>query len=265
MHPFEDLEVPSGAVGIHWFGQSSFALKDADGTIVQVDPYFPHDRPADRFVHARPPLHEASLRTDFILLTHDHGDHTCMESIDRIRAAYPRVRYVGPVESVGRLTAAGVPAATTTTVQEGDSAGLGSMTAHTVLAKPHDGVPDEGIEPPDCAHLGYVVEASGVRVYVSGDPINTFAEHQELLQPIRDLQPDIGFLTNHPTEGEFPFFEGSGKMAAALGLKAAVPAHRACFVARDYAAAEWATHLPAGGPAPLLIDYNQSVVYFSAP
>ena len=43
MHPFEDLTVRDGTVGIHWFGQSSFAIKDATGTIIQVDPYFPRN------------------------------------------------------------------------------------------------------------------------------------------------------------------------------------------------------------------------------
>ena len=99
MHPFESLVVREGTVGIHWFGQSTFGLKDAQGTIVQVDPYYPHERPADRFIHARPPLHEASLHTDFVLLTHDHGDHTCTESIARIAAAYPAVQIVGPARA----------------------------------------------------------------------------------------------------------------------------------------------------------------------
>ena len=55
MHPFESLVVREDAVGIHWFGQSTFGLKDAQGTIVQVDPYYPHERPADRFIHAAAP------------------------------------------------------------------------------------------------------------------------------------------------------------------------------------------------------------------
>ena len=41
MHPFENLVVPAGSVGIHWFGQSTLGLKDPQGTIVQVDPYYP--------------------------------------------------------------------------------------------------------------------------------------------------------------------------------------------------------------------------------
>ena len=67
MHPFEDLVVAADSVGIHWFGQSTLALKDPQGTIVQVDPYYPRERPVDRFVHARPPLDEAALRTDYVL------------------------------------------------------------------------------------------------------------------------------------------------------------------------------------------------------
>ena len=56
MHPFEERSVHPGSVGIHWFGQNSFALKDAAGTIVQVDPYFLRDRPGEKFIHASPPL-----------------------------------------------------------------------------------------------------------------------------------------------------------------------------------------------------------------
>ena len=108
MHPFEDLVVPPNAIGIHWFGQSSYALKSPLGTIVQVDPYFPRERPAGRFVHPRPPLDEATLRTDCVLLTHNHLDHTFPESIGRIQAAFPRVLCVGPEESAGELRKAGI-------------------------------------------------------------------------------------------------------------------------------------------------------------
>ncbi len=259
MHPFEDLVVPPKTVGIHWFGQSTFALKDAAGTIVQVDPYYPAERPVETFIHARPPLHEASLRTDYILLTHNHGDHTCLESIERIRAAYPDVRIVGPSESAAAVQEAGVPQEEVSVVTAGDEAELGSMKVHTVWAKLPAGLPEDNIEPPDVQHLGYVVDAGGVRVYLSGDPVNTFGNHEELLAPVRQLQPDIGLLTNHPNEGEFPFFDGSAKMAKSIGLKAAVPAHYACFVSRNYDPHEWASHLE--GVEPLVIPYNQSAVY----
>lgn len=259
MHPFEDLFVPERSVGIHWFGQNSFALKDPAGTILQIDPYFPRERPPEQFIHPRPPLHEAALRTDGVLLTHDHSDHTCIESLARICAAYPEARYVGPVESIRRLEEAGIPKTLAIAVTAGDRVELGAMKVHAVWSKPPQGLPEDGIEPPDVQHLGYVIDTGHVRVYVTGDLVNTFAEHEELLRPVRELKPHLGLLTTHPTEGEFPFFAGSAKMAASLGLKAAVPAHYHCFVRRTYDPWEWAKHLQ--GVEPLIIPYNQAIVY----
>lgn len=261
MHPFEDLAIPAGAVGIHWFGQSSFAFKDPAGVIVQVDPYFPRQRPAERFVHARPPLNEETLRTDWVLLTHNHRDHTWPESLLRIWSAFPEARYCGPYESEQEARRAGMGAAPFMVVQAGDQVSLGGMKAHAVWAKPPDGLPQDQIDPPDVTHLGYVVDTGAVRVYISGDPVSAFARHESLLGPVRALRPDIGLLTCQPGEGEFPSFAGSAALAAALGLKTAVPAHYSCFVSRNYDPQEWATHLPPGGPRPLIIPYNQAIVY----
>ena len=52
-------------------------------------------------------------------------------------------------------------------------------------------------------------------------------------------------------------------MAVELGLKTAVPAHYSCFVERNYDPQEWARHLPADGPKPLIIGYNETVIYSS--
>ena len=168
------------------------------------------------------------------------------------------VRFAGPAESIKRVRDAGITC-DATTVDAGDTANLGTMKAHTVYAKPPAGLPEDDIAPPDVNHLGYVIETGGVRVYISGDPVNTFGNYEELLAPIRDLKPDIGFLTNHPLEGEFPFFDGSAKIASALNLKTAVPTHYSCFVTRDYDPQEWAAGLQ--GVEPLIIPYNQAVVY----
>ncbi len=261
MHAFETMAVPVGHIGIHWFGQNSYALKDAAGTIVLVDPYFPHLRPADKFIWSQPPLIEADLRTDFVLLTHDHSDHTCVESLQRIHAAHPNTRFVGPVESVNRIVASGISETSVTVVAAGDSLDLGTMHVHAIWSKPVEGVPEDGIQPPDVQHLGYVIEASGLRVYVTGDLINTFADHEALLQPVAELKPDIGLVTMHPTEGEFPYFEGAVKLAKRLNLKAVVPAHYACFVKRTYDPYQFAALLPEGGPEALIIPYDGAVVY----
>jgi L-ascorbate metabolism protein UlaG (beta-lactamase superfamily) len=263
MHPFEDLAVPEDGIGIHWFGQSTFGLKHPDGMIVQVDPYYPRERPAEAFLHTRPPLDESTLRTDYVLLTHNHLDHTFPESLLRIDAAFPDVRYVGPPESIANMTASGLPRSRMTTITAGQTTGMGPIRVHAVWSKLPGGIPADNIAPPDVQHLGYVLEIGRVRVYISGDPVNTFSEHEELLAPVRTLKPHIGFLTNHPSEGEFPFFKGSVKIAVSLGLDTAVPSHYQCFVSRNYDPQEWAALLPSGGPKPLIIPYNQSAVYRS--
>ena len=104
MHPLVNLKVPKRAVAVHWFEQSSFALKDSKGTIVQIDPYFPRNRPSDRFFHTEPPLDESELPTNFVLLTHAHGDHTCPESIRRIWDTSSATRFIGPEESVRQIS-----------------------------------------------------------------------------------------------------------------------------------------------------------------
>lgn len=263
MHPLVDLKVPNDAVAVHWFEQSSFALKNSAGEIIQIDPYFPRERPADRFIHTTPPLDEAELPTDYVLLTHAHGDHTCSESIQRIWETSSATRFIGPEESANQiLEETGVEKDKVSVIYAGHSITIGShLTVHAVYAKPPAGDIDVGIAPPDVTHLGYVITTEGARLYFSGDPINTFAEHDKLVAAVAAYKPDIGFLTNHPTEGEFPFYDGCVKMATRIGLKHAVPAHRACFVNRDYDEEEWAAEFPYGGPKPLIIPRNSHILY----
>jgi L-ascorbate metabolism protein UlaG (beta-lactamase superfamily) len=148
-----------------------------------------------------------------------------------------------------------------TAIHTGESISLGTIQVHAFHSKPPGGDPEANIRPPDVTHLGYVVEMEGIRLYVTGDMTNTFAEHDEWIAPIAALKPDIGFLTTHPTEGEFPYFEGSVRLAQKLCLKTAVPSHYACFAKRTYDPHEWAALFDPGGPKPLIIPWNAHVVY----
>jgi L-ascorbate metabolism protein UlaG (beta-lactamase superfamily) len=265
MHPLANLVVPEGAVAIHWFEQNAYALKGLGQEgykIVQIDPYFPHTRPPERFIHPEPPLVESELPTDYVLMTHAHGDHTNSETIARIHAAWPDAQYVGPEESIAQIVRdTPVPRDHTIPIGAGESVMLDGLTVWAFYSKPSEGDPAAGIQPPNVTHLGYVIEMAGIRLYVTGDAINTLADHDELLEPIAALHPDIGFLTTHPTEGEFPFFEGSVLLAQKLGLKTAVPSHYACFVKRTYDPQAWAAMFAPDGPKPLIIPHNSHVIY----
>ena len=263
MHPLDSLEVPEGIVAIHWFEQSAYAIKDSAGTVALVDPYFPKDRPPDRFIHPEPPLDETTLKTDYVLLTHDHGDHTCIESLIRIHEGSPGVRCVCPKESAANIAKnTPIPDDQVTVVEAGQAADVGTMEATAVYAKAPEGDPERDIKPPDVTHLGFVLEASGATMYFTGDLFNSFAERDDMVEAVARLRPDVGFLTNHPAEGEFPFFDGSVKMAQRIGLKHAVPAHYQCFVTRNYDPNEYAALFPDEGPTkPLIIPWNSCVLY----
>jgi L-ascorbate metabolism protein UlaG (beta-lactamase superfamily) len=111
-------------------------------------------------------------------------------------------------------------------------------------------------------HLGYIVEAGNNRLWFTGDPINSFAELADLVGPVKALNPNTGFLTTHPTEGEFPFFDGSVEMARRTGLKTAVPSHYQCFAKRTYDPDEWAARFSReGDPHPFVIPYNTHALF----
>ena len=194
-------------------------------------------------------MDEAKWPARFVLLTHAHGDHTDPETLARLHAATPDARYVGSRESIDQIVEeTPIGPAQCTAVTAGDRVQIGTMALNVVYAKPPGGDPDAGIEPPDTPHLGYVVEAGRHRLYFTGDPINTFAEHESLTAPVAALEPTVAFLTNHPTEGEFPYFDGCVRMARRCRVGIACPAHYACFVARDYEPRRVGIRLPGRWP-----------------
>ena len=94
MHPINSLDVAAGSIGIHWFEQSSLRAQVADGTVIMIDPYFPRQRPAEKYIHPNPPVDEADIRTDWVLFTHNHSGPYVHRIASRIHEAWPEARYV---------------------------------------------------------------------------------------------------------------------------------------------------------------------------
>ncbi|MEZ4860325.1 MAG: hypothetical protein R3C14_03430 [Caldilineaceae bacterium] len=49
-----------------------------------------------------------------------------------------------------------------------------------------------------------------------------------------------------------------------IGLRHVVPAHRSCFVKRDYDPQVWAGHFGPSDPTPLIIPHNSAILYRGA-
>ena len=260
MHSLADMKVDSGTMAVHWFGQNSYALKASTGVIMLVDPYFPHDRPAEQFIHNRPPLYEAELPVDIVVMTHDHSDHTHPETLKRIAAEHADSVFIGPVESKRHVPEIGITPDRFIVMKPGEARTMRGVEIHALLSKPIDGDPVSGIAAPKVTHLGYVIAADGVRIYNSGDSINTIADIDDLVRPIRDLSPQIGFITTHPTEGEFPFLEGGVLLAERCGLKIAFPSHYQCFVKRTFDPQLWKQQFSKSPVEARVVGYNETVV-----
>ncbi len=81
---------------IHYYGHSSFSIREENGTVILIDPYAvsPFLRYEARFDPA-----------DIVLVTHEHGDHNNVEAVPGDHAV---VRGAG-THTVGDLTFIGIP------------------------------------------------------------------------------------------------------------------------------------------------------------
>jgi aldose 1-epimerase len=242
MHSLNLQPVERGRVGIAWFGQSSFAIKSSDGGVALADPFFPSARLKGKFAYDRPPEGVFDLAPGVILLTHDHTDHTDPETVARFAAANPGILLLGPAESVAHIGWGRAIAA-------GETVSARGFTVKALYAK----VPKEGLT----THLSYIlVTPDGLKVYISGDAQNDLAENAFLIDPVAAERPDIGLITTHPTEGEFPFFESTAALANRARMAFALPAHYGVFARRSYDPFDWQRKFPLYGARPVILPMN---------
>ena len=169
------------------------------GPTIYIDPaVLPATTPAD---------------ADFILITHSHGDHQELASINRIRKP-GTVIYSSPPgvpALTNNLAAAGV---TINAVTPGQRFTIGGVEIETV--------PMYNIARPNPGHLramnfvGYVINVGGVRVYASGDT--------ERIPEMKTFAVDVALL---PLGQTFTMIRAQDAVEAALDLQAriAIPYH----------------------------------------
>ncbi|MFF3339969.1 MBL fold metallo-hydrolase [Streptomyces flavidovirens] len=206
------------AVEITWWGHATCTVADS-GTRVLTDPLF-----ARRLAHLRRrrgalPPPEAAV-ADAVLVSHLHGDHLHLPSLDRLAPGTALIVPRGAARAVPALRRVAGQGLRITEVEPGDEVRVKGVVVRAVPAL-HDGrrLP---FGPHHAPALGYVVTGEA-RTYFAGDT-GLFDDMADAVGPV-----DVALL---PVGGWGPFL-GHGHLdarraaqaLARISPRAAVPVH----------------------------------------
>lgn len=216
-------------VEITWLGQAGFLLRLGD-TTVAIDPFL---SPHDLRLYPPPPDESLGDRLDYLLVTHEHGDHLDVDLLPRLIKHFPELTVVVPTPLESRVKEL-APSAKVKGMQPGDSLTAGDLTVTAVGAihavAMSDGYSDGRRSPDDpTPFVGYILKFGGLSIYHAGDTVVA----KVLIDQLTFQAIDVAIL---PVNGRDFFREESGiagnltareavELAAAIGASLLVPMH----------------------------------------
>ena len=174
-------------VQVRWLGHDGFQLRN-DNQVIYIDPYkVPAGQPAD-----------------YILITHEHGDHFDRETIDRLKQI--NTVNIGPKSVTDQLDEMAIPLA------PGEHFEAKGFTVQATAAYNTD----KRYHPKDEGKLGYIIEIAGQRLYHAGDT--------DLIPEMDELGPiDLALL---PVSGKYVMTaEQAVEAVAHIKPRAVIPMH----------------------------------------
>jgi len=235
-------QVDRGSVALWWLGQSGFVIKGG-GLTVYLDPYL--STRLERLTAASPrarhvrlceiPLSPASITSaDYVVCSHDHGDHLDPETLQPIAASSPAARFVVPRAAQQTLVSLGIPLARVVPVDADETVDLGGIRFTGVPGKHNefDWSKDRGYP-----YLGFVISLNGLTIYHAGDTImydglpERLATHRIdlALLPINGGDPERvarGFKSNMN-------YREAADLGAAIHAGLIIPMHYGMFGVND--------------------------------
>lgn len=231
--------VEENSLALWWLGQSGFVIK-GDGLVIYLDPYLStrlermtaNAVPEKRHVRlwAIPVAPEEISNADYVICSHDHGDHLDPETLAPLYQASPNVRFVIPNTARERLIQLGIPAKRIISVNVGHSVDLGRIKLTPIPGKHNEFDQNEDGSYP---YLGYLIEINGITIYHAGDTIiyNGLVERLSrylidiALLPINGGDPvrvAHGFMSNMN-------YQEAADLGAAIHARLIIPTHYGMF------------------------------------
>ena len=229
-----ELPTSSGRVAVTWLGQSGFALRSRQATVL-IDPFLsPHE--GRRYESALPGA--AATGVGLVLCSHEHVDHLDAASAPAIATASPGATFVVPAPIVDMVTEAGIAKERVLGVQPGETHALDGITVRPVPARHGVTMPDaygfgEELSGGLIRFVGFVLEMDGVRIYHAGDTIH----YEGMEATVGALRPHVALL---PINGRHAEREARGIvgnlnereaawLAATVGSETLIPMHYDLF------------------------------------
>ena len=151
-----------------WLTQASWMVRFHNGPLVLIDRWWRDLFAGDRWgkLLGEFPLEpEEHPEPDLILCTHWHDDHICPESIPRLAAHFPAVKFVVPNRSVDLFTGWGISANRIIPMMGSDSTTIEGIQIHAIPAA-HE---ELDINENGAWYLGYVLGFNDSTVLHMGD------------------------------------------------------------------------------------------------
>ena len=203
-------QIPEGAVGIWRLGQGGFVFKTSENKVIVVDPYLSDSVEKNGGLKrmVKIPIKPEEVVTDFVLLTHDHLDHTDPETITKIAQVR---RFIGPASVCRHLRKLGIVEGKITEINRGQERiidGIKITAAFTKHTKDS---------------VGYFVGVDSIVIYITGD-----TEYDEKLKEAGKYKPDIMLICINGKWGNMSA-EDAALLTREIYPKLVIPMHYGMF------------------------------------
>jgi len=201
---------------ITWIGQSGYILNHSQTTMV-IDPYLSNSIEKLGFTRMiDPPVAANIITADYLVCTHDHGDHFDPESVLPIMQSNPGCRLLGPKSVINHAIDLGIANNRCLQLEKGkrtEVAGFIIKATHAIHSDPDS--------------VGLIIHCSGLDIYISGD--SEYSD--ELLHNIKsdvDKSPDIVMIC---INGKFKNMNTAEAVSLTMALhpRLAIPMHYGMF------------------------------------